>query len=82
MFTTNAPRPKVNKKYLLQYLLVSSFLIYYLLGGGDIVRRNKTKKEKLLNPQITKQLKDLITFVIGMTVAITTIAKNILDIFK
>jgi len=47
------------------------------------MQKMKSNKAKLPRHHNTpKQFKDLITFLIGMTVAITTIAKNILDMLK
>lgn len=51
--------------------------------GGEAMQKRKCNKVKLPKSNNTlRQFQELIIFLISMTVAITTIAKNILDIFK
>lgn len=54
-----------------------------LKEGGESMQKRKSDKTKLPKSHNTlKQFQKIILFLISMTVAITTIAKNILDIFK
>ena len=47
------------------------------------MQKRKSNKSKLSKSHNTlRQFQYLITFLIGMTLTITTIAKNIIDIFK
>jgi len=46
------------------------------------LQQKKHKKEKLPKRNPLKQFQEIIIFLISTTVAITTIAKNILDMLK
>jgi hypothetical protein len=53
-----------------------------LIGGECMYKKNNSKAKLPKHNHILKQFQELIVFLISMTVAITTITKNILDIFK